>query len=339
MTRKPLQAWILPFVIGGLAGATLVGPVAAEVLYVASPNQVVVIDSESGKQLGEVPIGGHTVFDIVFTADRKRGYLACDDGVVEVDAQKHLVLSRIMKGPSFDLELSADGKLLYVLGNEVMKRPDGQQEALPSTITTYDLGTRAEVATKSVGRGCQHMTLAAGRAAIMRPEVKELALVNPTEEAFAGTAVQLADPNGEAPGFVNGLATSQDGREVYVGVFGEPSKIEVVDAASGSTRAIAFPHEGFITGIGVSRDGKSLYVSTRNHLTVLDATSGAERSFIALNGAHTSMSMSPSGRYSYHPNQAFDDKGGAVTVVNLASGQVRAIPTPGMSPITVAALQ
>jgi len=107
MTRKPLQTWILPLVIGGLAGAALVGPAAAEVLYVASPNRVVVLDSESGKQLGEIPLG-HTVFDIVFTADGKRGYLACDDGVVEVDAQKHVVLGRLMKGPSFELELSAD---------------------------------------------------------------------------------------------------------------------------------------------------------------------------------------------------------------------------------------
>jgi DNA-binding beta-propeller fold protein YncE len=338
MTRKPLQAWTLPLVIGGLAGATVVGPAAAEVLYVASPHRVVVLDSESGKQLGEIPLG-HTVFDIVFTADGKRGYLAADDGVVEVDAVKHVALSRIMKGPSFDLELSADGKLLYVLGNEVLKRPDGQQEALPSTLTTYDLGARAVVSTQVVGRGSEGLALAAGRAVVTRPEAKELALVSPSEASLAATAVALADPNSGTPGFVNGLATSPDGREVYVGLFGEPSKIEVVDAASGSTRAIAFPHEGFITALGVSRDGKSLYVATRNHLTILDAASGAERSFIALNGAHTDMTLSPSGRYSYHPTQAHDEKGGAVTVVNLATGQVRAIPTPGMSPFTVAVLQ
>jgi len=338
MTRKPLQAWILPLVIGALAGATLVGPVAAEVLYVASPNRVVVLDSESGKQLGEIPLG-HSVFDIVFTADGKRGYLAADDGVVEVDAQKHIALGRILKGPSFDLELSADGKLLYVLGNEVLKRPDGQQEALSSTITTYALAARTVVATTDVGRGSEDLALAAGRAAVTRPSAKELALVNPSEASLAATAVALADPNAESAGFVNGLATSPDGREVYVGLFGEPSKIEVVDAASGSTRAIAFKHEGFITGLGVSRDGKSLYVATRNHLAILDAASGEERSFIALNGAHTKMTISPSGRYSYHPTGAFDDRGGAVTVVNLASGQVRAIPTPGMSPITVAAIQ
>jgi len=338
MTRKPLQTWILPLVIGGLAGAALVGPVAAEVLYVASPNRVVVLDSESGKQLGEIPLG-HTVFDIVFTADGKRGYLAADDGVVEVDAQKHIAIGRIMKGPSFDLELSTDGKLLYVLGNEVLKRADGQQEALPSTISTYDLVARKVVATREVGRGTGDMALASGRAAVTRPEAKELALVNPSEAAFAPTAVALADPNAGTPGFVNGLATSPDGSEVYVGMFGEPSKIEVVNATSGSTRALAFPHEGFITGIGVSRDGKSLYVATRNNLAVLDATTGAERSFIALGGAHAKMAMSPSGRYSYHSTAAYDDKGGAVTVVNLASGQVRAIPTPGMSPLTVGVLQ
>jgi DNA-binding beta-propeller fold protein YncE len=338
MTRKPLQTWILPLVIGGIAGAALVGPVAAEVLYVASPNRVVVLDSESGKQLGEIPLG-HTVFDIVFTADGKRGYLACDDGVVEVDAQKHIAIGRIMKGPAFDLELSADGKQLYVLGNEVLKRADGQQEALPSTITTYDLSARNVASTREVGRGSEDMALVAGKAAVTRPEAKELAIVNPSEASLTATAVQLSDPNAATPGFVNGLATSPDGREIYVGLFGEPSKIEVVDAASGATRAMAFPHEGFITALGVSRDGKNLYVATRNNLAILDASTGAERSFIDLQGAHTKMALSPSGRSSYHPIQAYDEKGGAVTVVDLGTGHVRAIPTPGMSPITIGVLQ
>ncbi len=334
MTRIPLAAWMVPLTIGGLAAGAVSLPAAAEVLYVASPNRIWVLDSETGKQLGDMALG-HTTFDIAFSADRTRAYLATNDGVMEVDATKHAVLGRLLPGPAFEVELAPDGKLLYVLGNEILKRPDGQQEALPSQLTTFDLATRKVAAKREVGLGAEDLAIAAGRAAVTNPKAHELAIVSPGDAARAATQVSLASGNPESPGFVRGLATSPDGRQIYVGQFGEASRIHVIDAANGTERELAFPHEGFITGVAVTADGKNLLVATRNHLAVLDPATGSEKRFIALNGAHAAMTVSARGGTSYHATAAYNDQGGAVTAVNLASGEVRAIPTPGMSPFTI----
>jgi DNA-binding beta-propeller fold protein YncE len=334
MTRIPLAAWMLPLTIGAMAAGAVSLPAVAEVLYVASPNRIWVVDSETGKQLADMALG-HTTFDIAFSADRTRAYLATSDGVMEVDATKHAVLGRLLPGPSFRVELAPDGKLLYVLGNGILKRPDGQQEALPSELTTFDLATRKVAAKREVGLGAEDLAMAAGRAAVTNPKAHALALVSPGDAARAATQVSLATGNPESPGFVRGLATSPDGREIYVGQFGEASQIHVVDAASGSERELSFPHEGFITGVAVTADGKNLLVATRNHLAVLDPATGSEKRFIALGGAHAAMTVSARGSYSYHATAAYNDQGGAVTAVNLASGEVRAIPTPGMSPFTI----
>jgi DNA-binding beta-propeller fold protein YncE len=335
MTRTRLATRILPITLASaVLGAAIALPAAAEVLYVAS-NRIEVFDSESGKRLAEIPLG-HFVFDIVFSNDGSRAYLAVDDGVIEVDAAKHSVIGRLLDGPSFHLELSADGKLLHVLGNDVRRLADGQQEALPSKITTFDLAQRAVLSRHEVGELAEDMGLFLGQAAVTRPRERELALVSLTDGTTASrTAFTDRTKDEEVPGFLNGMAVSSGGR-IYLGQFGDQSAIQVVDAATGARSALPFKHEGFITGVELSTDGRTLYVTTRNHLAIMDAATGAERAFVPLGGAHMKMELSRDGRHSYHTLPTADDQGGAVSVVDLQAGKVeRTIPTPGISAVTL----
>jgi DNA-binding beta-propeller fold protein YncE len=336
MTVTQLKARMLRLtLVPALLGVLVALPAGAEVLYVAS-NRVEVFDSDSGKRLAEIPLD-HFVFDIVFNADGSRAYLAIDDGVLEVDAKAHTVLGRLLDGPSFGLDLSADGTTLTVLGNDVRRHPDGQQEALPSHLTIVDLATRKVTARHEVGLGAEELGLAGGRVAVTRPEGRELMLVSLEDGATAARAAfteKKADE--EVPGAISGLATSPDGKQVYLGQFGAESSIHVMDAATGTSTELPFKHEGFITGLKLSADGSVLYVMTRNHVAVLDAATGAERAFIPLGGAHMRMAVSPGDQRSYHTLPAANEQGGAVTVVNLAEGKVeRTFSTPGISPFTI----
>lgn len=332
LKARMLRLTLVPALLGVLAAL----PAGADVLYVAS-NRVEVFDSDSGKRLAVIPLE-HFVFDIVFNADGSRAYLAIDDGVLEVDARKHTVLGRLLDGPSFGLDLSADGTSLYVLGNEVRRHADGQQEALPSHITIVDLATRKVAARYDVGERAEELGLAGGRAAVTRPEERELMLVSLEDGATtARTAFTEKKADEEAPGTIYGLATSPDGKRVYLGQFGAESRIHVLDAATGALSELPFKHEGFITGLKLSADGSALYVATRNHLAALDAATGAERAFIPLGAAHMRMAVSPGGQRSYHTLPAADEQGGAVTVVSLAEAKVeRTFSTPGISPFTIA---
>lgn len=336
MTRTPFTGRILRLVLASaVLGAAQVLPAAAEVLYVAS-NRIEVVDSDTGKQLAEIPLG-HFVFDIAFSTDGSRAYLAVDEGVLEVDATKHAVIGRILDGPSFRLALSSDGKRLYALGNEVRRLADGQQEALPSHLTTFDLTQRVVVSRHPVGDRAEEMALVAGQAAITRPQERELSLVSLTDGATASrTAFTNKTEGEEVPGFINGLAISPAGDRIYLGQFGEQSAIHAVDTATGARTALPFKHEGFITGVDVSADGQTLYVTTRNHLAIMDATTGAERAYISLGGAHMKMALSRDGRRTYHTLPTADERGGAVSVVDLASGKVeRTLSTPGISPVAI----
>jgi DNA-binding beta-propeller fold protein YncE len=321
--------------LSAVLGAAQVLPAAAEVLYVAS-NRIEVIDSETGKLLTEIPVG-HFVFDIAFSSDGSRAYLAVDEGVLEVDATKHAVIGRILDGPTFRVALSADGKHLYALGNGFRRLADGQQEALPSHLTTFDLAQRTVVSRHPVGDRAEDMALVAGQAAVTYPQQRELSLVSLTDGATASrTAFNEKTDAETAPGFINGLATSPEGARIYLGQFGDQSEIHVVDVATGARTALPFKHEGFITGVEVSPDGRALYVTTRNHLAIMDAATGAERAFIPLGGAHMKMALSRDGRRSYHTLPAADERGGAVSVVDLAAGKIeRTIPTPGISAVTI----
>jgi DNA-binding beta-propeller fold protein YncE len=332
MPKARMASVLVLLVLGTLAAAL---PAAAELLYVASPKQVAVFDSESGERLAEMELG-HTAFDIAFTADGSRAYLAIDDGVLEVDAKTHTVLGRLLDGPSFELDLSADGKLLYVLGNDVRKLEDGRQETLPSHVTILDLEAREVVARHPAGQGAEEMVLAGNQAAVTRPRDWQMALVSLEDGTSAGQNefTEVAAEDG-TPGAIRGLATSPDGERIYLGQFADRSAIHVIEAATGSITQLPFNHEGFITGVATSPDGGTLYVATRNHLAVLDAGSGEERAFYALGGAHVKMVVSPDGRHSYHAAPAYGDAGGAVTVVDLTSGEVDRIDTPGMSAFTI----
>lgn len=336
MTRTPQSGWILRHVlVCTVLGVAGVSPAGAEVLYVAS-NRIEVHDSESGKRLAEIPLG-HSVSDIAFSRDGSRAYLAIDDGVLEVDATRHLVLGRLIDGPSFELALSADGKLLYVLGNGFRRLADGQQEALPSHLTIFDLTARTVVARHEVGERALELALAAEKAAVTRPDARELELVSLSDGATASVAAFNDKVEGEeVPGFIHGLTTSPDGGKLYLGQFGEEPSIHVVDTATGARTALPFKHQGFITEVLVSADGGTLYVTTRNHLAILDAGSGAERAFIPLGGAHMEMALSADGRRSYHTLPTADEQGGAVTVVDLQAGKVeRTISIPGISAFTI----
>ncbi len=336
MTRMLITGRILRLVlVSAVLGIAGVLPAAAEVLYVAS-TRIEVIDSDSGKQLAEIPLG-HFVFDIAFSPDGSRAFVAVDEGVIEVDATKHTVLGRVVDGPSFHVAVSADGKLLYVLGNEVRRLADGQQEALPSHLTIYDLKSRAVVARHEVGERAREMALTSGKAVVIRPEGRELKAVNLADGATVFSTAFAQSARDEAPIYINGLATSPDGKKLYVGQFGQESQVNVVDAATGARTVLPFKHDGFITGVRTSADGQTLYVAIRNDLAVLDAATGAERAFIPLGGAHINMALSADGRRSYHTLPTADEKGnGAITVVDLASGKVeRTISTPGISAVTI----
>ena len=312
-------------------------PAVAEVLYVASPNRVKVIDSQSGAEIAAIDLG-HTVFDIAFSADGARAYLAVDDGVVEVDAMRHAVSGRLLEGPSFEVELAADGKRLYVLGNDVDKLASEEQVAGPSHLTAIDLAGRRVVSRHELGRGAEDMIVVGARAAVTRPERREVALVGLADGAVATSAAFTEKATGEeAPGLLSGLAASMDGKRLYLGQFGDRAAIHALDLGTGAWSELPFAHDGFMTGIQVAPDGRALYVATRNHLAILDPVTGAERAFVPLGGAHLKMALAPDGRRSYHTLPTLDDQGGAVTVVDLGAGRVeRTISIPGMSPITIA---
>lgn len=335
MTHIRTRARLLGLALAAFALAAAL-PAAAEVLYVASPNRVKVFDSESGQEIAAIDLG-HTVFDIAFNADGTSAYLAVDDGVVEVDARSHTVRGRLCEGPSFEIELAADGKSLYVLGNDVEKLANKEQVAGPSRLTTIDLKARRVISRHELGHDAEDMIVVGARAAVTRPERREVALFDLTDGAIATSAAFTDKAAGEAvPGLISGLAASPDGERLYLGQFGERATIHVLDLATGARSELAFAHDGFMTGIQIARDGRTLYVATRNHLAILDAATGAERAFVPLGGAHLKMALAPDGRRSYHTLPTSDDRGGVVTIVDLAAGQVeRTIPIPGMSPLTI----
>ena len=311
---------------------------SAEVLYVASTD-VLVIDSASGAKLGSIDVG-QFVFDIQFTRDGTRAYLATAGGVIEVDATRHAVRERLTATPAFRLSLAAGDRQLYILGNQVRRLANGRQEPLPSEITVYDLVARRVTRSQPVGMRAEECVVLGDDVVVSQPSAFQLRQISTTDgSAVRATPLRHQAPGDPQPGFLYGLALSADGERIYVAqaAASEPV-IHVVDRQSGATRELPFAHgEAFVTGLVAAPDGGELLVSTRNHLAVLDAASGAERAWIALGGAHYGMALGGDGRHSYHTLAAYDEQGGAVTVVDLAAGRVeRTIPVAGMSPAAIA---
>ncbi len=306
---------------------------AAEVLYVAS-NHVLVIDSESGERLAEIGLE-RFVHDMVFAADGSRAYLAVSDGVVEVDAQNHVVLGHLTETPAFKLALSEDGGRLFILGNEVELLADQSPRLQPSTVQVYDLVERRVVATHSAGERAEDLLVDDGEVRVLRPFEYTIEALNAAGDVSHTIVFEEPDIPG-ASGFLRGMSWGTDRSRYFVGQAGPAISVHAVDPTTGVSQPVASLPEGFVTGVAATQSGEVL-VSTRNDLYAVDVETGAERGHVALGGAHFGMALGEAG-VSYHTMALVEGSdSGVVTVVDLATLEVeRVIPTPGMSPAAIA---
>lgn len=84
--REVLEAWLLP---GAQANFPMALDEAGHRLLVGcrSPPQLVVLNTETGKSVGQVAISGDTD-DLFYDAKRKRIYISCGEGAIDVVEQK-----------------------------------------------------------------------------------------------------------------------------------------------------------------------------------------------------------------------------------------------------------
>jgi DNA-binding beta-propeller fold protein YncE len=323
----------------------LAGPVAhAGSNYVlTASNDLLVVDADQQRLVGEVPLG-RFVKDIAVAPGGRFAYVAHSGGVEVVDLGSLQVVAHPVTMPARFLRLSADGSMLYALtyGSKKMRAsgevPEGYFLQLvdltgkqPRAVQTMELGDGAFDFIVSPSTGTIHVLNLSSRTLAQR------ALTD-------GTLMKSVSIPGSTPatarageqGVLFRLTTSADGSKIFIPEMREECGLWEIDASSGATRWVSLGFEAYPRAMVVSPDGANLYVSSVKGIFTVDLKTLTVTRYAGCEEVHQGIGVSSDGTQLYSTIPDLEG-GGALDIFDTTTlERVARVPIPGHSPFVVA---
>ena len=287
-----------------------------DVVYAASAH-VRVVDARSGAVVKKIDLQ-KAVRAVAFTRDGARSFVAASDGVREIDTRKQEVVAKLTEHPARNIELSEDGRRLYVLEHSVIVHENETIEILPFRLVTIDLEKRAVLANEEIGQRILYAHPPAkdryGVVVFERGDIRRIApggkLSDEGEpiDPFFGQASQYGARVREGS-LVNGS-------KAYLPIEAELARILEIDLTNGEVSAFMLDRPYSLRGLAFSPDGANLFVNAGVAMLQIDTKTRGVVGAIELGAAHAGLSISSDGRFAYLA-QTVDGTGGAVAVVGL----------------------
>jgi hypothetical protein len=251
-----------------------------------------------------------------------RAYVAASDGVREIDTGRQEIVAKLTEHPARNVELSEDGKKLYVLEHEVIVHPDETREILPFRLLTFDVATRERLSREVIGQRVLYAHPPAkdrfGVVVFERGEIRKIA-----PNAKLDSEGEVVDPFLGEPSRYR--ARVREGSCVHAGkaylpIEAEPSRVLEIDLVNGAVSAILLDRPYSLRGLAFAPEDRMI-LDAGLFLLEVDMKTRAVSGGIELNEAHTGVSISSDGRFAYLA-QTIDGMGGAVAIVSLDPLQV-----------------
>ena len=303
--------------------ARVVGAAAVAVVLLLSPV------ASRAETLG--PAIGASGF--VYTANEDAGSISV------IDLATGLVRTVGLKIAPHNVQVSADGTRLFVVGMPEMQRDNAGGMTMPMPGMQGQLlvfGTDAldagPVATIQVGAHPAHVIADRdGKLAFVTDaETDAVIVVDLSARRVIGKVT-----TGKYP---HGLRMSPDGREIYVADV-EDGTVAVLDVQT-RTSVARIPVGAGPVQVGFTPDGARVFVSLRddNAVAAIDTRTRAVIARYDVGRGPIQVQVTPDGRYVYVCNQGTsDDPGDTVSVIDVASGAVIATIHTGRGAHGVAA--
>jgi hypothetical protein len=328
-------AWLVPFLIVACkskeapqaeqTSAPLTAE-ASDTIWAASAH-LRIVDSKAGRVVKGIDLQ-KAVRNLVFSPDGARAWVAASDGVREVDADKQEIVAKLTELPARNVELSEDGRFLFVLQHQVIVHEDQTREILPFRLVTIDVATRAVVSDEEIGQ----------RVLYAHPATKDRWGVVAFEDARVRRIAPGAKLSAEGDAVEHG-GRVREGGMVHGGVVYLPieakdhSRVLAIDLTKGEPSMLELDRPYTLRGIAFA--GDRLWVDAGVVLVAVDLKTRAMVKTIDLPAAHTGISISSNGKLAYLA-QTVDGSGGAVTAIALSDGEAKKIHLEDISPWALA---
>lgn len=323
----------------------LAGPTAhaAGNYVLTASNDLLVVDPDQHRLVGEVPLG-RFVKDIAVGPAGRFAYVAHSGGVEVVDLGILQVVAHPVTMPARFLRLSADGMRLYALtyGSKAMRAAGEVPEGY--FIQVVDLSGKQP-------RVVQQMELGTGAFDfIVSPSSGTIHVLNLTARTLAqraltdGTLMKSITVPGNTPdtarageqGVLFRLTTSADGSKIFIPEMREECGLWEIDAASGATRWVSLGFEAYPRAMVVSQDGAYLHVSAVKGIFTLDLKTLTVIRYVECEEVHQGIGVSRDGSQLYSTVPSLEG-GGALDIFDSATMERLArVAIPGHSPFVVA---
>ena len=287
----------------------------ADVIYAASAH-LRIVDAKAGRVVKGIDLQ-KAVRAVTFTRDGTRAFVAASDGVREIDTEKQEVTAKLTDHPARHVELSEDGRRLYVLEHEVIVHPDQTREIKPYRLLTFDVAKREMIANEEIGQRVLYAhPPEKDRFGVVVFESGEIRKIAPGRKL--GSEGETIDPFFGQPSKYR--ARVREGSLVHAGraylpIEAQPSRVLEIDLAKGEASAILLDRPYSLRGLAFPSDDRML-LNAGLFLLSIDMETRALSAGVELGAAHTGLSVSSDGRFAYLA-QTIDGTGGAVAIVSL----------------------
>jgi len=299
-----------------------------------------VLDEESGKIAGEIPID-RWIYNISVSPDGKTVYAGASNGVNIIDVETRTIQGLLMDKPAFTVEIEKESNRMFVLTNDRKVMPDGTAEAFPSKLLVYDLSSKTLLRTIELNRMVFDIEIVPEQDRLYCLDLldSELKIVQLTSGAQIET-LDLGDYGYEHKdqnqGMLWRMIRDKDSNKIYIAQGGNQAGVLVVETTTNSVRRIALDHEAKWRGGVLSPDGKKLYLNAVRFLSVIDLEKEAEISWVPLDVPYQGMEIGDRGEKLYLINPVYDT-GGSMAIFNAKTlAPLYRILVPDASPFTIA---
>jgi len=327
-----------------LFACLLAGPSAhAGSSYVlTASNDLLVVDADQQRLVGEVPLG-RFVKDIAVAPGGRFAYVAHSGGVEVVDLASLQVVAHPVTMPARFLRLSPDGSILYALtyGSKKMRAsgevPEGYflqvvdlSAKQPRVVQRMELGSGAFDFIVSPSTGTVHVLNLSARTLAQRSladgTLRKSVVVPGSTPATARAGEQ---------GVLFRLAVSADGSRVYIPEMREECGLWEINASSGAIRWVSLGFEAYPRAMVLSPDGSSLHVSSVKGLFTVDLETFSVARYTECEEVHQGIGVSRDGTRIFSTVPDIRD-GGALDIYDAATlDRLARVPIPGHSPFVV----
>ncbi len=323
----------------------LTGPSAhaAGNYVLTASNDLLVIDADQQRLVGEVPLG-RFVKDIAVAPGGRFAYVAHSGGVEVVDLGSLQVVAHPVTMPARFLRLSADGMRLYALtyGSKAMRASGEVAEGYfiqvvdlagkqPRVIQQMELGSGAFDFIVSPSSGTIHVLNLSARTLAQRTLTDGALMKTVTVPGSTPDTARAGEQ-----GVLFRLTTSADGSKIYIPEMREECGLWEVDAASGATRWVSLGFEAYPRSMVASPDGAYLHVSSVKGIFTVDMKTLAVTRYTGCEEVHQGIGVSSDGGQIYSSIPHLEG-GGALDIFDTATMERLArVSIPGHSPFVVA---